>query len=294
MFFRRLHFAVLVAFVSPALLAAEPARLEGRVIKVTDGDTLILLVDKTRYEVKLAGIDAPEEGQPYGEEAKQALSVKVFGKTIKVLPQGKDYQKRTLGVVYLDGCINAQLVKEGWAWHYVLFSNSKVLAKAEQEARKAKAGLWAGPKAIPPWEWRRTQRAKPAREKAKAGPEAKAEAAQTAPGKRKKQQPGAPKTAKKAQDDQTVYVGRADSKYHRKGCRRLAKDNFPVPLKAAARRYSPCEFCKPPTVGPAPSSSHWLIIHTGVRHNSSCTYYRKGRGRPCGPNEGRPCNACGG
>jgi hypothetical protein len=54
---------------------------------------------------------------------------------------------------------NLQLVKEGLAWHYVKYSDSKELAAAEKGARQAKAGLWSDPAAVPPWEYRAKKRA---------------------------------------------------------------------------------------------------------------------------------------
>ncbi|HEY4760264.1 MAG TPA: hypothetical protein VIH42_06770 [Thermoguttaceae bacterium] len=38
---------------------------------------------------------------------------------------------------------------------------------------------------------------------------------------------------------------------------------------------------------------YWITIKSGVRHNSSCRYYRNSKGRLCGPNEGRACKICG-
>lgn len=58
------------------LFAAQPAEtLVGKVVGVTDGDTITLLVDKTQVKIRLAGIDAPESKQPFGTKAKQALLV---------------------------------------------------------------------------------------------------------------------------------------------------------------------------------------------------------------------------
>ncbi len=40
---------------------------------------------------------------------------------------------------------------------------------------------------------------------------------------------------------------------------------------------------------------YWLNTSTGTRHNSKCRYFGKTKnGRPCGPNEGKPCKICGG
>ena len=67
-------FGILALLAAP-LLAAEYA---GRVVAISDGDTLTLLVpDGASYKqvkVRLAEIDTPESRQPYGERAQQALS----------------------------------------------------------------------------------------------------------------------------------------------------------------------------------------------------------------------------
>ena len=156
----------------------EPVTLYGKVVGVTDGDTLTLLVKKTRYKIRLAGIDAPESGQAFGAKAKQALSSKVFGKTAA----GKDYGKtvkvrvtdtdrygRKVGIIYLDKkCVNTQLVQEGFAWHYVAYSKSKALKDAQVAAQKAKSGLWAEKNPLAPWEYRKQQRARAAAAKQRA------------------------------------------------------------------------------------------------------------------------------
>ncbi len=41
-------------------------------------------------------------------------------------------------------------------------------------------------------------------------------------------------------------------------------------------------------------TGYWLSSKTKVRHNRRCRNYRKVNGRPCGPNDGRPCKTCGG
>jgi len=113
-------------------------------------------------KVRLAGIDSPERGQAFGAKAKQALSGKVFGKTVQVKDRGKDKYDRTLGVVRLgEENVNEQLVRQGWAWWYRKYApDNKTLEAAEAEARKAKRGLWADANPVPPWDWRQAQRAK--------------------------------------------------------------------------------------------------------------------------------------
>ena len=65
-------------------LSAEAETLEGRVVGVTDGDTIKVLVEERAIKVRLAEIDTPERGQPWASRAKQALSDKVFGEEIEV------------------------------------------------------------------------------------------------------------------------------------------------------------------------------------------------------------------
>jgi hypothetical protein len=49
-----------------------------------------LLVDRCMEVARFSGIDTPERKQAFGTQAKQALSSKVFSKTIRVQDNGKD------------------------------------------------------------------------------------------------------------------------------------------------------------------------------------------------------------
>src|ERR671914_1502699 len=62
---------------------------EGKVVAVSDGDTLIVLTpEKRQIKVRLVEIDAPKKSQAYGQRSKQSLSDLVFGKQVKVEQQG--------------------------------------------------------------------------------------------------------------------------------------------------------------------------------------------------------------
>ena len=41
-------------------------------------------------------------------------------------------------------------------------------------------------------------------------------------------------------------------------------------------------------------TGYWLSAKSKIRHNRRCRNYRKVKGRPCGPKDGRPCKTCGG
>lgn len=144
------------------LYGDEPAvELTGKVVHVTDGDTVGILVGKETIKIRLEGIDAPESKQAFGTKSKEALTKLVAGKNALVKKTGEDRYKRTLGTIFVgDSNINAKMVEDGWAWHYKQYSKDEELAKLEAKAREAKLGLWADPKPLPPWEFRQRQKEK--------------------------------------------------------------------------------------------------------------------------------------
>src|SRR4051794_8087798 len=97
-----------------------PAEMTGRVVGITDGDTITVLKDANeQVRVRLTEIDAPEKGQPWGARAKDALSALVFSQTVRVVDSGKDQYGRTLGRVYVGTKdVNAEMVRSGSAWAY--------------------------------------------------------------------------------------------------------------------------------------------------------------------------------
>ena len=148
---------ILLFFLLGQLSAAE---IIGKVVSVADGDTITILDDmKIQHRVRLARIDAPEKGQPYGTKARQYLSSLIFGKPVKVTYKSKDRYKRILGIVYYDGQdINLIMVQQGMAWHYSYYDRTEEYAEVEKQARRLKIGLWADPDPIPPYEYRQSKK----------------------------------------------------------------------------------------------------------------------------------------
>ena len=138
-----------------------PGRFEAKVVAVKDGDTIVVLLDKKEYEIRLSGIDAPEYGQPFSNQAKKLVGNLVFGKTIRGSTLDFDQYGRSLCLIKLpkktDGVnrLDHLLLKNGLAWHYTHFSDDKKRTELEAEARKLKVGLWAQAKTIPPWDYRK-------------------------------------------------------------------------------------------------------------------------------------------
>ena len=136
------------------------ADFSGRVVGISDGDTIKVLHNGKAEKIRLHGIDCPEKGQAYGLKAKQFTSEMVFGKTVTVQEQGLDKYGRTVGEVILpDGrSLNRELVAAGLAWWYRQYSKDGSLGQLEDEARSAKRGLWADPNLVSPWCYRKRQK----------------------------------------------------------------------------------------------------------------------------------------
>jgi endonuclease YncB( thermonuclease family) len=129
--------------------------LIGRVVSVQDGDTLTVLVAGQRVKARLAGIDAPERDQPFGEKSRESLSRMAFNRTVSVAVQKIDDYGRTIGTVTVAGSnVEAEQVRRGLAWVYRQYSHDAQLLALEAEARAARRGLWADANPTPPWDWR--------------------------------------------------------------------------------------------------------------------------------------------
>ena len=137
--------------------------LQGRVVGVTDGDTITILdASNTQYKVRLAGIDAPEKKQPFGQVSKQSLSDLVYNKPVLVNWSKHDRYERIVGKVWVNDLdANLEQVKRGLAWHYTKYKKEQLLEDrlsylhAEEGARESKVGLWVEPSPVPPWDWRK-------------------------------------------------------------------------------------------------------------------------------------------
>ena len=143
--------------------ALQAETLVGRVVRVTDGDTIVVLDSgNAQYKIRLTGIDAPERKQAFGTKSKEHLSDSVAGKTVVVEYSKRDRYKRILGKVLLsDQDMNLEQVRAGLVWHYKKYQKEQTLAdrelysEAETEAREAGRGLWRDPAPVPPWEYRK-------------------------------------------------------------------------------------------------------------------------------------------
>lgn len=157
----------LVTFMLAVLsLGVHAETLVGRVVGLADGDTVTVLdAQNTQHKIRLAGIDAPEKGMPFGNVSKQALSGLVFDKSVQVDWHKLDRYGRKVGKVLIEGLdANLEQVKRGLAWHYKDYAKEQTsedqqrYAEAETLARTEKRGLWVDAEPIAPWAWRKMKR----------------------------------------------------------------------------------------------------------------------------------------
>lgn len=150
-----------VSIMLTALLAlpCQARVLEGRVIGISDGDTLTLRAGQNNYKIRLAQIDAPEKKQAYGQRSKVSLSELAFGQNVIADIETKDKYGRLVATIWAQEInVNLEQVRRGMAWVYVQYAHSADMLDAQRTARSAKRGLWADRKAIAPWDWRQSQR----------------------------------------------------------------------------------------------------------------------------------------
>jgi endonuclease YncB( thermonuclease family) len=134
---------------------------DGRIVRVLDGDSLILRIECEDISIRLARIDAPEWNQPHGQNARRVLSDWVLHKWVHADVVDTDRYQRSVVELFVDGMhVNREMVRNGHAWAHTWYGGSPEISALEREARAARRGLWELPASQrqPPFHWRKTQR----------------------------------------------------------------------------------------------------------------------------------------
>ena len=150
------------SLISP--VAAQSMDLQG-MASVIDGDTL----DLHGQRIRLHGIDAPEGGQSCkdasgtsyrcGQRAALALADRIGRRPVTCVGTDNDDYGRIIAICYQnDADLNAWLVANGHAQAYRKYSLDYVTE--EQQAQRARRGIWAG-RFTAPWDWRMGARLDP-------------------------------------------------------------------------------------------------------------------------------------
>lgn len=208
--------------------------IQTTITKVIDGDTIQATVYGKDETIRLIGVDTPETVHPskpvqtYGKEASDYTKSQLSGKTVWLEKdvQERDKYGRLLAYVWTSQPVeisdteirakmfNARLLLDGYAQLLTIPPDVKYtdyFTKYQAEARNNNRGLWG----LPP-------------------EPVVTPTPQTTPPVVEKQ-------------EVTVYVTRTGSKYHRSGCRYLARSCIPISLEdAKTQGYGPCSICGPP------------------------------------------------
>jgi endonuclease YncB( thermonuclease family) len=155
---------VFIALGTTFTVRVEAETLVGKVVGVSDGDTITVLdSNQIQHKVRLAGIDAPEKRQPFGSKSREALASMVFQKLVDIDWKKHDRYGRLVGKVTVGGLdVCRRQLDLGLAWHYVKYAKEQTDADrstysaAERAARDSRRGLWSDPLPVPPWEFRHT------------------------------------------------------------------------------------------------------------------------------------------
>jgi micrococcal nuclease len=210
------------------------AEFPWRVLRVVDGDTVVLSGPDKPVTVRLIGVDTPETVHPkkpverFGREASAFLKTLIGGKKVRVEyepgPSRLDKYHRTLAYLYLEPgglFVNREIIARGYGHAYTRYPFAFLddFRAAERGAREGRLGLW--------------------------GPEP----AGGTPG-----------------EEGTVFITRTGTKYHRAGCRYVTADAAALPLERAAARYAPCSVCGPPGENTGTPKAFPIIAHDREAH----------------------------
>ena len=141
---------------APAGYTPGPGAVAAPVVRVVDGDTIVVRLDGREQRVRYIGVNTPESVDPrrpvqcFGRDAAARNRELVGGKTVWLERDVSetDQYGRLLRYVSVDGrLVNAELVREGYARAVTYppdVRHATLFRDLEQEARTASRGLWGG------------------------------------------------------------------------------------------------------------------------------------------------------
>lgn len=128
----RVRLLPLIAVFALSAFASNLYAWNGKVVGISDGDTISVLHAGRAEKVRLFGIDCPEKRQAFGNVAKRFTADMVADKIVEVDAVDIDRYGRTLAWVWVgEQNVNLELVRHGLAWHYKKYSSDLNLSRAE-------------------------------------------------------------------------------------------------------------------------------------------------------------------
>lgn len=225
---------VVLAIATAWVVPSHSQTWNGKVVGISDGDTITVMRGEKGEKIRLYGIDTPETHQPYGSRAKHFTSDMVYGKEVQVDIMAYDRYGRIVGIVAYKGqVLNHELIKSGMAWVYDQYCTKQICTEwraTQSRAQTQRTGLWSDLSSMPPWEYRRNPSPEVKRwSQSQSGP-----AADT------------PDMAVPA----TTYSGNSTTKvFHDPGCQHYACKSctmtFSSRAAALSAGYRACGICRP-------------------------------------------------
>ncbi len=148
-------------------LVVVPARSDqhfrAKVVKIVDGDSLVIRYKEKSIGVRLWGIDTPEWRQPFSKLAKKYTATLVGNTVVTIEEKDWDSYGRLVAVVTTEDnkLLNEELVKAGLAWVHIYYCKEAICDKwyaYESQARERQIGLWYDKDPVPPWVWKRKKK----------------------------------------------------------------------------------------------------------------------------------------
>lgn len=158
--------AILLLAIALLGLPCQADLISGRVVSVADGDTITVLdANKVQHKIRLAGIDAPEKSQAFGQRSRESLAELVANRAVIVETSKQDRYGRYVGKVLVDGQdVNVEQIRRGLAWVYRQYeqelsdSDRQRYDRTETVAKESRRGLWADNWPVAPWDFRAAER----------------------------------------------------------------------------------------------------------------------------------------
>ncbi len=148
--------------ITPCLNTYGAETFTSRVIKIIDGDTIVINHNRNRVVVRLWGIDTPEWGQTFSRKALLFSQKSVLNKLVVVQSKDWDDYGRLVATVKVgEKTLNQELVEAGLAWVHIYYCREAICTlwkNLEYEARQERKGLWYEKKPTPPWIWKRIKK----------------------------------------------------------------------------------------------------------------------------------------
>lgn len=134
------------------------------VVAIADGDTLTARCGEPgayeQVKVRIAGIDAPEKAQPFGQRSRQALADLCHRETATIRVTTKDRYGRTVADVECQGQdVGRTQVAAGLAWVFDRYSEGyEDLYPLQRDAKAYRRGIWSEFAPVAPWAYRARKR----------------------------------------------------------------------------------------------------------------------------------------